>query len=291
MDVGLIVTFAGIFVACLAGVLGVWMERDQEAPPRWAWVFTVLIIACSGIEGFHSFVQTAEDGITEEALARVLEKLSELAASGDNPALEQFVGAELAVQARANPAVMKRVEKKVAAKGGDPKALRAKAKAASRTAAGLPKKAPPKAGKDGKKAADGKGGAKSAAKDGAERPGAKPGADAKSGRPADAAAAGLNAAAKGAGAGGAGAAAANAVGIKTDGGAATAAKSAAEAVGVKPETTEKVEKATKATEDATKAAKAAAKGDTKSAAKSATDLTSGLTKGKSDDKKDTKKDK
>ena len=50
MNIGMIVTFAGIIVAGLAGVLGVWMERDREAPPKWAWVFSAIILVAMVIE-------------------------------------------------------------------------------------------------------------------------------------------------------------------------------------------------------------------------------------------------
>lgn len=163
MDIGLLVTFAGILVAGLAGVLGVWMERDRSAPTLWAWVFSSFILVAMGVEGVHAVKQAAEDGETEEAMARVLERLSDLAANGDNPALSQFVGAELAAQARSNPDVVSRLEKNVAAKGGDPTAVRKKAAAAARSAAGLPPRPPAalaaakaaKAGKAGKARGDG----------------------------------------------------------------------------------------------------------------------------------------
>lgn len=146
MDIGMIVTFAGVIVAALAGVLGVWMERDREAPPKWAWVFSVIIMVAMFIEMGHSIAQASEDAETEEAMARVLEQLADIAASGDNPALEQFVGAELAMQARANPGVMDRLEKKVEAKGGDVTTLRKTAAASRRQAAGLPASRPGRAG-------------------------------------------------------------------------------------------------------------------------------------------------
>jgi hypothetical protein len=137
MDIALMVTFAGIFVAGLAGVLGVWMERDHEAPPRWAYVFSVLIGVAVVVELGHAVAQASEDAETEEATAQVLEKLTELAEKGDNPALEQFVGAELAAQSRANPRMMKRLEKKMVAKGKDPSELRRRASEGRRKAAGL----------------------------------------------------------------------------------------------------------------------------------------------------------
>jgi hypothetical protein len=183
MDIGMIVTFAGIVVAGLAGVLGVWMERDPEAPPRWAWVFSVLILVATGIEMAHSTVQAAEDGETEEAMARVLEQLTIISAHSDNPALASFVSSELAAQARNNPGVVAKLEKKVAAKGGDVKAIRRQA-AAGRTGRPVGAKAGGKAGagaRTGSKATGKAGGSKSGGK--ADGKGGK--ADGKSGGKAD----------------------------------------------------------------------------------------------------------
>lgn len=162
MDTGMLVTFVGILIAGLAGVLGVWMERDPDAPRTWAWVFSFLIFIAVGVEMGHSVVQASSDGETEEAMARVLERLTDLAASGDNPALASFVSSELAAQARSNPGVVKNLEKKIAKKGGDPKAIRRVAAAGRRMAAGLPTKKPNfgAAGKGGKGGKDGKGAGK-----------------------------------------------------------------------------------------------------------------------------------
>jgi len=176
MDIGMIVTFAGIVVAGLAGVLGVWMERDPEAPPRWAWVFSVLILVATGIEMAHSTVQAAEDGQTEEAMARVLEQLTIISAHSDNPALASFVSSELAAQARNNPGVVAKLEKKVAAKGGDVKAIRRQA-AAGRTGRPVGAKAGGKAG------AGARTGSKAGGKAGGSKSGGK--ADGKSGGKAD----------------------------------------------------------------------------------------------------------
>ncbi len=119
MDMGLIVTFVGLGVAGMAGVLGVWMDRDRDAPPKWAWVFSGLILIATGVEISHSVVQASEDGALDEKMASVLEKLTVIAEKGGNPALSSFVNSELAAQARNNPEVMAKVEKKVAARGGD----------------------------------------------------------------------------------------------------------------------------------------------------------------------------
>ena len=155
MDIALMVTFAGILVAGLAGVLGVWMERDPEAPPRWAYVFSGLIAFAVAVELGHAGVQASEDGETQEAMARVLEQLADLAENGDNPALEQFVGAELAAQSRANPRMMKRMEARMKAKGKDPKDLRRRAQEGRRKAAGLPGRGRKKKGEGAKKGGEG----------------------------------------------------------------------------------------------------------------------------------------
>ena len=197
MDIGMIVTFAGLFVAGLAGVLGVWMERDQEAPAKWAWVFSFLICVATGVEMSHSVVQAAEDGVTEEKMATVLEALAELAASGDNPALQGLVNTELAAASRSNPGVMKKMEKKAKAKGKDPKAIKRQANAGRRKAAGLPAKKPAaKGGKAGSKAggkaggkapgkAGGKAGSKSGSKSGGKADGKGGKSDGKAGGKAD----------------------------------------------------------------------------------------------------------
>jgi hypothetical protein len=180
MDIGMIVTFAGLFVAGLAGVLGVWMERDPEAPPKWAFVFSFLIVIATGVEMSHSVVQAAEDGVTEEKMAVVLEALAEMAESGKNPALANLVNTEMAAASRANPGVMKKMEKRAKAKGKDPKAIRRKAKEGGRKSAGLPAKKPKS--KAGAKAG-GKAGAKAPGKAGGKAPGKAGGkADGKAGK-------------------------------------------------------------------------------------------------------------
>jgi hypothetical protein len=134
---GLLVSMVGVIIAALAGVLGVWMERDPDGPRRWAFVFSGLIVFASGGELINTATADARDNATDAKLATVLEAMSELAAKGNNPALEQYVGAELAVQARANPTVVKKMEKSIAAKGGDPTAVTRRAAEGRRVASGL----------------------------------------------------------------------------------------------------------------------------------------------------------
>jgi len=117
MDAGLVVTVAGLFVAGLAAVLGIWMERDREGTPIWAVLFSLLIMAAMVVEMGRAWYEELHAWKLEEDMARVLEKLDELATSGENPALAEFVNAEVALQSRANPKIMKKVETRMNARG------------------------------------------------------------------------------------------------------------------------------------------------------------------------------
>lgn len=261
MDIGLIVTFAGVLVATLAGVLGVWMERDPDAPKRWAFVFSGFILVSSGVELLNSLDSAAEGARTDAKLATVLLAMSDLAAKGGNPALEQFVGAELAVQARANPQMVKKMEKEIKAKGGDPTTITKRAAEGRRLASGLPA-ARPAAGERPRLARDGEAGAGRGAR--AARGGAGEGAAARMGGEG-----GGPGAAMGAGMGGAmgkagqAAADADAAVGKAGRAAGAAAKAASDATGGAVDATKAVDQATSAartaTTTATKATESAAK--------------------------------
>ncbi len=156
MNIGLIVGLAGVLVAGLAGILGVWMERDAKASLILAGLFSALILFASTIELGQTVFQSFASARTDAKMATLLVRLSDL--SENNPALSQFVAAEIATQARTNPGVVSRIEADVKAKGGDPKSVMAKAAEGRRAAAGLAKKGkkPGASGKKGK----GKGGGK-----------------------------------------------------------------------------------------------------------------------------------
>ena len=145
MGMGLLVTVIGVIVAGLAGILGVWMERDPGGTKGFAAVFSFLILGATAVEMSHAVAAEQEASQADAKMAFLLEQLSALAASGDNPALSAFVGTELAIAARANPAVVKKMEDSISEKGGDPSTVMQTAKAGRRQAAGLSAE-PPKAG-------------------------------------------------------------------------------------------------------------------------------------------------
>jgi hypothetical protein len=169
MDLGMLVGLAAVFVAALAGVLGVWMERERDNPPWFALLFSTLILFASSIEVVRTVYTSWTDSATQEKMASVLEQLAEISERSGDPALASFVGNELA---RSSPKMVKRLEKRAAANGRDPAAVRrkaaegrqvnpgapAKAKAGTGEGAGAEEGEAPPEGKAGKAGGEGKAG-------------------------------------------------------------------------------------------------------------------------------------
>ena len=165
MDWGLILTLIAVTVAGFAAIVGLWMERDQARPPRWAWSLSVLIVLTTvvtvatssydsredsrreseGIERYKDLKEKSElladsngrlelaakeskdreEKLTED-IARMLVKLDEMAESSEDTGLKQFVNAELSSQSRSNEEVVTKVAQRVQDEGGDPDAMLAK---------------------------------------------------------------------------------------------------------------------------------------------------------------------
>lgn len=128
MDTGLLFALVGLGVAGLASILGIWMERDPNRPPRWAIGLTILIGAATVVSLFQSLADAAASAKTEEDLARMLQTLDKIAAESgsDNPELANFLSKEMEAQTRANPDVIQKVAQRVSAEGGDPNAMLAR---------------------------------------------------------------------------------------------------------------------------------------------------------------------
>jgi len=147
MDAGLVVSIAGVVIAGLAGLLGVWMQRDSHARRTWAWVFSALILISTLVQLVNTSSKARDSATVDTKLSTVLVAMSDLASTGDRPALEQYVGAELAVQSRTNPRVVRKVQKRVAAAGGDPASVTRMASESQRIASGLSSKTPAASGR------------------------------------------------------------------------------------------------------------------------------------------------
>lgn len=120
MDTPLMIALVAVGVAGLAAITAIWMERDPRRPPRWAYSLSILIVAATGVSMFQSYVDSKEAEKMQSDMARMLQQLDRLAASGENPELAAFVSTELSAQARANPQVIEMVAQRVADEGGDP---------------------------------------------------------------------------------------------------------------------------------------------------------------------------
>jgi hypothetical protein len=120
MDTPLLIALVAVGVAGLAAVIAIWMERDPRRPPRWAWSLSLLILMATGVSMFQSYIDSREAEKMQEDMARMLQQLDRIAASGENPELAAYVSSELSAQARANPQVIEMVAQRVADEGGDP---------------------------------------------------------------------------------------------------------------------------------------------------------------------------
>jgi hypothetical protein len=159
MEWGLILTIGAVLVAGLAAVVGLWMERDPNRPPRWAWSLTFLILITTIVTIVTSYNDKLEGDAAEAAaskryedikrraellqdgnerleeaageskdreekmgddIARMLVKLNAMASTSTDPAVQELVKAEMAAQSRGNEAVVGKIAQQVKDSGGDP---------------------------------------------------------------------------------------------------------------------------------------------------------------------------
>ena len=119
-DMDLVVTFTAVFVAGLAAVLGIWMERDERKPPRYAWALSALILLATFVSLMQSFFDKSEQDALKDDMARLLTTMDRLATESDDPALLELVKSELNAQSRSDPTMVNRVAQRVSDEGRDP---------------------------------------------------------------------------------------------------------------------------------------------------------------------------
>lgn len=119
VNVGLLVTLMAVFVAGLAAVLGIWMERDKTKPPRYAWALSALIVLATFVSLMQSYLDQREQDQLKEDMARLLATMDKLAFESDDPALKELVKSELTAQSRQNPEVIDKVAQRVSDEGRD----------------------------------------------------------------------------------------------------------------------------------------------------------------------------
>jgi hypothetical protein len=120
-----IITVIGLAVAGLAAVLGIWVERDEKKPPRYAYALSILILMATGVGMYQTYADALAGQKLEADMARMLATIERIASdSGDeNPELQEFMKTELTAQSRANPKVVAKMAQRVADEGGDPTAM------------------------------------------------------------------------------------------------------------------------------------------------------------------------
>ncbi len=124
LGTGLLIALTGLFIAGLASIVGIWMERDTSRPIKWAAILSALILLATGVSMFQSIDDAASSAKLEEDMARMLQQLDKIStADGGNPALNEFISGELKAQSRANPDIVNKLQERIEADGGDPSAM------------------------------------------------------------------------------------------------------------------------------------------------------------------------
>lgn len=121
LDPGLYLALAGVTIAGLSAVLGIWVERDTRRPPRYAIAISLLILLSTFVALGQSWLEHQQNQRLEEDIARMMEALDGLASQdGTNGEVRAFVGRELSALGRSNPRVVRRMSRRIQARGGDP---------------------------------------------------------------------------------------------------------------------------------------------------------------------------
>jgi hypothetical protein len=122
MNLEIIITLVGLTVAGTAAILGIWMERDRNKPPRYAYALSVLILMATFVSMFQTYQDAKQSEKIEADMARMLQMLDKIATTSEVeiPELNEFVKTEVATQSRANPAVVQKMAQRMADEGEDP---------------------------------------------------------------------------------------------------------------------------------------------------------------------------
>src|SRR5690606_37916549 len=91
LDPGLIVAMTGVVVAGFSAVLGIWMERDHNKPPRYAYALSALILLATVVSVMQSYLDAKAGEKMEEDMARMLQRMDEIASTSDDPALQELI--------------------------------------------------------------------------------------------------------------------------------------------------------------------------------------------------------
>src|SRR5437870_294337 len=115
MSVGLWVTLAGLAIASMSALLGVWVERDPHRPPRYAYALSLLIILSMLVGLGQAWLKNQAGAQMEADLARILDDLDQLAS--DDPAVDAYVSEEVRAQVRTHPGVVNALAERASARG------------------------------------------------------------------------------------------------------------------------------------------------------------------------------
>lgn len=125
IDSGLMISLTALVVSGLAGIIGMWVERDEDRPLKLFAALAVLCLLSTVVSMWQAIGDWDESVKQEEAMANVLQKLDTIMQKSgvDVPGINDLIKSELADASRNNPSLVKKVARRVADSGGNPAAV------------------------------------------------------------------------------------------------------------------------------------------------------------------------
>lgn len=116
-----VVSMAGLVVAGLSAMLGIWIDRDRSRSVMLATFLSILVLLATVVSLADSYLNGLRSAKLEEDLARILERIEEMSLAKNDADLKKFINREVNAQRRAHPKVLRRLVRRLKARGSDPK--------------------------------------------------------------------------------------------------------------------------------------------------------------------------
>jgi hypothetical protein len=101
MNLGLFTAIVALILTGLSSLIGLWVDRDPQRPPRWAVALSGMVVLSTLLGLVQLWDKHLSVRRSEEMLARILDDLDQLA--GRDPAVDRYVDQAIQSQVQTNP--------------------------------------------------------------------------------------------------------------------------------------------------------------------------------------------
>jgi hypothetical protein len=147
MNLGLLITIAGLVVGATSSLLGLWLERDPVRPRRNGYLLSATIVLSTTVGVAQASLNRESNDRMAANMAQILDDLDTIGKT--DPALEAYLAGQVRAQAAANPGVIEHIAERATARGEAPSEVlsRRGLSAADLSDLGLPPATTPRAPK------------------------------------------------------------------------------------------------------------------------------------------------